>query len=89
MEKEKIQKADMTKEEFENKCMEVIEQIVSIDINQTREGAIKVAQSMVDKAMETGKKRIIELYERVLNEFEIATDKEYELLREAIFSYRI
>ena len=76
----------MTIEEFEEKCMNVIEQIVSIDIKQDRQGAIKVSEKMLEKAKEKGNKKIIEIYERVLKEFKIATDEEYEMLRKQIFS---
>lgn len=78
--------AEMSVEEFENKCMDIIEQIVSIDIKQDRAGAIKVAEKMLEKAKSTGKVKIIEVYERVLKEFQIATDEEYLLLRKQIFS---
>lgn len=78
--------ADMTQEEFENKCMDIIEQIVSIDIRQDRAGAIKVAEKMLEKAKTTGKQKVIEIYERVVHEFNIATDDEYNMLRKQIFS---
>ena len=52
--------AEMSVEEFENKCMDIIEQITSIDIKQTRQGAIKVAEKMLEKAQATGKKKVIE-----------------------------
>ena len=55
--------AEMSVEEFENKCMDIIEQITSIDIKQTRQGAIKVAEKMLEKAKTTGKKKIIDIYE--------------------------
>lgn len=76
----------LSEQEFENKCMEVIEQIVSIDIRQDRAGAIKVAEKMLEKAKATGKKLLIDIYERVVKEFNIATDQEYEMLRTQIFS---
>ncbi len=78
--------AEMSVEEFENKCMDIIEQITSIDIKQTRQGAIKVAEKMLEKAKTTGKKKIIDIYARVVEEFKIATDEEYELLKKQIFS---
>ena len=78
--------AEMSVEEFENKCMDIIEQITSIDIKQTRQGAIKVAEKMLEKAQATGKKKIIDIYARVVEEFKIATDEEYELLKKQIFS---
>lgn len=74
------------REEFENKCMDIIEQIVSIDIKQDRQGAIAVAEKLLEKAKETGKPLAIDIYTRVVNELKIATDKEYNLLRKQIFS---
>ena len=76
----------MTVEEFEEKCMDVIEKIVAIDIKQNRQGAIVVAEKMLAKAQEKGNKKIIEIYERVVQEFKLASDEEYELLRKQIFS---
>ncbi|MCQ2564852.1 MAG: hypothetical protein MJ152_03245 [Clostridia bacterium] len=74
-------------EEFENKCMDIIEKIVSIDVRQDRKGAITVAEKMLAKAKEkTTNAEVISIYERVLKEFNIATDTEYELLRKQIFS---
>lgn len=78
--------AEMSVEEFENKCMDIIEQITSIDIKQTRQGAIKVAEKMLEKAKTTGKKKIVDICARVVEEFKIATDEEYELLKKQIFS---
>ena len=78
----------MTIEEFEEKCMNVIEQIVSIDIKQDRQGAIKVSEKMLEKAKEKGNQKIIEVYERVLDEFKIASDAEYTILRNEIFGNR-
>ena len=78
--------AELTIEEFENKCMDIIEQIVAMDIKQNRQGAIKVAEKMLEKAKATGKKKVIEIYERVVHEFNIASDEDYELLRKQIFS---
>ncbi len=73
-------------EEFENKCMDVIEKIVAIDIKQNRQGAIKVAEKMLEKAKQkTTNANVISIYERVIKEFNIATDQEYELLRKQIF----
>ena len=76
----------MTVEEFENKCMDIIEQVVAIDIKQNRQGAIKVAEKMLEKAKTKGNKKIIEIYDRVLQEFKLASDEEYEMLRKQIFS---
>lgn len=75
----------MTVEEFEEKCMDVIEKVVAIDIKQNRLGAIKVSEKMLEKAQLKGNKKIIEIYERVLEEFKLASDEEYEMLRKQIF----
>lgn len=76
----------MTVEEFEEKCMDIIEKIVARDIKQNRLGAIKVAEKMLEKAKEKdSKKTVIDIYERVLQEFKLATDEEYEMLRKQIF----
>ena len=42
--------AELNTEEFENKCMDVIETIVGIDNRLDRKGAIKVAEKMLEKA---------------------------------------
>ena len=76
----------MTIEEFEEKCMDVIEKVVAIDIKQNRQGAIAVSEKMLEKAKEKGNSKVIEIYERVLQEFKLASDEEYELLRKQIFS---
>lgn len=79
--------AEYSVEEFENKCMDVIEKIVSIDPRQNRKQAIVVAEKMLEKAKaKTTNKNIIAIYERVVKEFNIATDAEYEMLRKQIFS---
>lgn len=72
--------------EFENKCMDLIEQIVSIDIRQNRQGAIAVSKKMLTKAQEkTKNKKVLDIYARVVKEFELASDEEYEMLRKQIF----
>ena len=78
--------AELSVEAFEEKCMDLIEQIVAIDIKQNRQGAILVAERMLEKATATGKQSIIKIYERVVHEFKIASDEDYELLRKQIFS---
>ena len=55
-------------EEFENKCMDIIEVIVSIDVKQDRKGAIAVAEKMLDAASKkTTNKNVIAIYERVVH----------------------
>ena len=74
-----------TREEFENRCMDIIAQIVSIDPKLDRQGAIIVAEKLLERAKGTDKKLAIDIYTRVLKEFQISTDEEYNLLRKQIF----
>ena len=75
----------ISREKFENKCMDVITQIVASDRTLDRQGAILVSEKLLEKAKASGKKLTIDVYTRVLNEFKIATDKEYEELKKQIF----
>lgn len=78
--------SELNSEEFENKCMDIIETIVGIDNRMDRKGAIKVAEKMLEKARaKTKNKEVIAIYERVVKEFNIATDAEYEMLKRQIF----
>ena len=77
----------MTKTEMEERCMDLIEQIVRIDKKQNRLGAINVSQKMLDKAKEKGNKNLNAIFERVLNEFVYCTDEEYEKLKRELFRW--
>jgi len=75
--------------EFENKCMDIIEQIVSIDVRQDRQGAIVVSEKMLEKAKsKTTNKKVLDIYERVLKEFQLASDEEYLILKKQIFGIK-
>lgn len=79
--------AEIDVTEFESKCMDLIEQIVSIDVRQNRQGAILVAKKMLLKAQaKTSNKKVLDIYERVVKEFELASDEEYNILRKQIFN---
>ena len=81
--------SEMVTTEFENRCMEIIEQIVSIDVHQDRAGAIVVAEKMLAKAKsKTTNKNIISIYERVVEEFKLASDEEYLILKKQIFGIK-
>lgn len=75
-------------EEFENVCMDLIEWIVSLDEKQTRAEAINIMKGILATIKNKAPSNIINVSERVLHEFQIATDKEYELLRKQLFSGR-
>ena len=73
------------RKKFEEKCMDIIEEITSIDPKQDRQGAIALAKNMLEKAKESGNPVAIGIYARVVKEFEISTDEEYNQLRDQIF----
>ncbi len=73
--------------DFENKCLDIIEKIVLIDIRNTRKEAIAIAEKMLAAAKKKTKNAsVIAIYERVVKEFKIATDQEYIMLRNQLFS---
>ena len=81
--------AEIETTEFENKCMDLIEQIVAIDIRQDRAGAIAVSEKMLAKAKaKTNNKTVLGIYERVLKEFQMASDEEYSILKKQIFNIK-
>lgn len=71
-------------DEFEQKCMDIIEVIVSIDKKNTREDAIRIAKKMRDKLIAKTNDSL-SIYERVVKEFELATDEEFDSLKKQIF----
>lgn len=75
----------MKNEAFEEKCMDVIEAVVSMNSRMNRYGAIKFSKVLLLKAKIGGNVEVIKIFERVHKEFEIASDEDYELLRKQIF----
>lgn len=71
-------------DEFEQKCMDIIEVIVSIDKKNTREDAIRIAKKMRDKLIAKTNDSL-SIYECVVKEFELATDEEFDSLKKQIF----
>ena len=64
----------------------LLKQSFQLTLNKNRAGAIVVAEKMLNAAKKkTANKNVIAIYERVLHEFKIATDAEYEMLRKQIF----
>lgn len=81
------EKLEIYKEkEFELKCMDEIEQIVSENANYTRVDAINIAQNRLNNAKSDKIDEKVAIYERVVKEFKIATDDEFALLQKQIFS---
>lgn len=76
----------LSKEEFENKCIEVIEQVVLLDFNQTRLGAVAVSEKMLEKAKSKYPEAVVAIYERVVKEFKECSDVEYETLKKQLFA---
>ena len=75
-----------SEEEFEEVCMDVIDFTVSLNIKYTRLDAIKIIEGILLRIKNRCPQKIVEVIERVLKEFRIATDKEFEELKKAIFS---
>ena len=76
----------LSKEEFENKCIEVIEQVVLADYDQNRVGAVAVSEKMLEKAKTKYPQAVVDIYERVVKEFKECTDVEYETLKKQLFT---
>lgn len=76
---------EISDENFENHCMYLIWNIVSIKIDLTRTDAIDIAKTLLEKAKLSENKTVVDVYTRVLNEFKIATDEEYNDLKKTIF----
>ena len=73
---------DLNKKEFESKCIEVIESIILSNINNTRANAITISGKMLEKAKEKKcPQGVLDIYIRVNEEFKLASDKEYEILK--------
>ncbi len=65
-------------EYYENICMDLIEVITRE--NKTRKSAIEYTAYTLSTIKETAQERDIQIFERVLHEFCIATNKEYDVL---------
>lgn len=77
---------DLNKKEFESKCIEVIESIILSNINYTRANAIMISGKMLEKAKEKKVPQgVLDIYIRVNEEFKLASDKEYEILKKQLF----
>lgn len=76
----------LSKKEFEGKCVEVIESIILSNASYSRGDAIKVAQKMLEKARTKYPQGVVDIYERVVEEFKLASDREYEILKKQLFS---
>lgn len=74
----------ITEEQFEVKCMDVIELVVKFDRNNTREDAILLTEFLCEQAKEKSCSKSQKIFMRVLKEFNAATDAEYEALRAQI-----
>ena len=76
----------LDQEKFENKCIEVIEAIILSNVNNTRANAITISAKMLEKAKaKSCPKGVLDIYERVNEEFKLASDKEYEILKKQLF----
>lgn len=67
---------------FETVCMDIIEMIVALDIN--RANSIEFMKVIFNETKDKVPENIFNIIGRVLHEFQIATDEEYEELRKQI-----
>ena len=77
---------ELNKKEFESKCIEVIEAIILSNVNNTRANAITISAKMLEKAKAKNcPQGVLDIYMRVNEEFKLASDKEYEILKKQLF----
>ncbi|MDD4351190.1 MAG: hypothetical protein PHP83_03295 [Clostridia bacterium] len=74
----------LTTEEFENKCMDIMEAIITISRDLDRNGAVDLSKKMLARAEEDGNDEVTRVYKKVVEEFENATDEEYETLKKQL-----
>lgn len=80
-------KKSRKKKELEEIAMDIIERIVSIDVSMDRMKACEYSKRLAEEAREAGcSATCISALERVENEFLVASDEEYLLLKKQIFS---
>lgn len=70
---------------FENKCMDMIEKIMLSDKLMTREGAIKRSKEIIEVFEMLDNEDMVNVSKRVAAEFELASDAEFELLKEELY----
>lgn len=78
----------LNKEEFEKKCIEVIEQIVLLDYKQNRKTAVEIALKMLEKSKLKYPQGVVDIYQRVYDEFLNCSDTEYEILKKQLFDIK-
>ena len=77
----------LSTEEFENKCMDIIEKCVAADKKMQKSNATKIAEKMLENAKaKNSSQSVIDIFERVIKEFNIATEEEYVMLWKQIWS---
>ncbi len=76
--------AKLSEQDFENKCIEVMESIITVNKEMSRLDAVNLAKKMLAKAEENGNEEVIKVFEKVVEEFEDATDDEYNTLKKQL-----
>lgn len=76
--------AKLSEQDFENKCIEIMEDIITVNKEMTRLDAVNLAKKMLAKAEENGNEEVIKVFEKVVEEFEDATDDEYNTLKKQL-----
>ncbi len=71
-----------SKKQMENLCLNVIEKIAGVSTNETRQKAIKFTEDLIKLAnVIADNERMLSVFMRVKDEFEVASDQEYATLR--------
>lgn len=76
--------AKLSEQDFENKCIEIMESIITVNKEMSRLDAVNLAKKMLAKAEENGNEEVIKVFEKVVEEFEDATDDEYNTLKKQL-----
>lgn len=78
----------LTKDEFEQKCIDILEAIILTDKEITRMTALDLANKMLEMAKNDKKYEgeVVDIYERVVVELQDASDEDFNALKEQLFS---
>ena len=77
----------LTKDEFEQKCIDILEAIILTDKEITRITALDLANKMLEMAKSDKKYEgeVVDIYERVVVELQDASDEDFNALKEQLF----
>ena len=77
----------LTQEEFENKCIEIMEKIVRIKTCTTKEKALAIAEEMaVNAKKDNADKEVMKIFNKIIEEFTNVSTTDYNILRKQVLS---